>query len=101
MTTLTTPRDLLSAIPFLIGFNPQDSIVLLTLKSDAIAMAIRIDFPNEISADELKLLISHLSRDNAESVIAIFYILKLGRAKTRSSQQFFPLLLTMALAFER
>ena len=78
MTTLTTPRDLLSAIPFLIGFNPQDSIVLLTLKNDAIAMAIRIDFPNEISADELKLLISHLSRDNAESVIAIFYSPEIG-----------------------
>jgi len=63
MTTLTTPKDLLAAVPFLIGFNPTDSIVLLSLNSDAIAMAIRIDFPDQIGTDELRLLTSHLSRD--------------------------------------
>jgi len=79
MTTLTTPKDLLAAVPFLIGFNPKDSIVLLSLNSDAIALAIRIDFPDQIGADELRLLTSHLSRDGADSVIAIFYSTEIGQ----------------------
>ncbi|MBM3656327.1 MAG: DUF4192 domain-containing protein [Actinobacteria bacterium] len=81
MSTLTTPKDLLSAVPFLIGFNPQDSIVLLSLKNAAIAMAIRIDFPTQISGDELRVLTSHLSRDNAESAIAIFYKSPIGESQ--------------------
>jgi len=81
MTTLTTPKDLIAAVPFLIGFNPTDSIVLLSLNSDAIAMAIRIDFPDQIGADELRLLTSHLSRDGADSVIAIFYSTEIGQSQ--------------------
>ena len=81
MTTLTTPKDLIAAVPFLIGFNPTDSIVLLSLNSDAIAMAIRIDFPDQIGADELRLLTSHLSRDGADSVIAIFYSSEIGQSQ--------------------
>lgn len=81
MTTLTTPKDLLAAVPFLIGFSPKDSIVLLSLDSDAIAMAIRIDFPEQIGADELRVLNSHLSRDGADSVIAIFYSDEIGESQ--------------------
>ena len=81
MTTLTTPKDLLAAVPFLIGFNPENSIVLLSLKNDAIAMAIRIDFPGQIGADELKLLNSHLSRDRAEAIIAIFYCPEIAQSQ--------------------
>ena len=101
MTTLTTPKDLIAAVPFLIGFNPTDSIVLLSLNSDAIAMAIRIDFPDQIGADELRLLTSHLSRDGADSVIAIFYSSEIGQSQMKSCQKFLPLSLILDLAFER
>ena len=36
MTTLTSPLDLLNAVPFLIGFQPKDSIVILSLREEAI-----------------------------------------------------------------
>ncbi|MBU3753040.1 MAG: DUF4192 family protein, partial [Candidatus Nanopelagicaceae bacterium] len=42
MTTLTSPHDLLAAIPFLVGFKPEDSIVLMSIKDDSIFMALRI-----------------------------------------------------------
>ena len=49
MTTITSPIDLLSAIPFLIGYQPKDSIVLLALENDSISSAIRIDFPESMT----------------------------------------------------
>lgn len=76
MTTLTSPHDLLTAIPFLVGFKPADSIVLISLKEDAINLAMRIDFPEEISAFELANLSRHLMRNSAEAAIAVFYLPK-------------------------
>lgn len=83
MTTVTTPNDLLAAVPFLIGYQPSDSIVLISLKDESITMAIRIDFPDSISKREASalvekfrgsdgaLLVSYIPDDciDAESVI--------------------------------
>ncbi len=74
MTTLTSPHDLLSAIPFLVGFKPEDSIVLMSIKNDSIFMALRIDFPDSLDPDQINTLISHLQRDDAEAAIAVYYI---------------------------
>lgn len=73
MTTLTSPHDLLSAIPFVVGFKPEDSIILISIKSDSVSMAMRIDFPPSLDGDQIDLLMSHLRRDRAESVLAVFY----------------------------
>lgn len=74
MTTLTSPHDLLAAIPFLVGYKPEDSIILISLHEDSIHMAIRVDFPSQISEPDIALLMKHLQRDNAEQVIAVFYL---------------------------
>jgi hypothetical protein len=73
MTTLTSPHDLLSAIPFVVGFKPENSIVLISVKEDSVSMAMRIDFPPTLDDSQLELLISHLKRDSAEVVLAVFY----------------------------
>ena len=74
MTTLTSPHDLLAAIPFLVGFKPEDSIVLMSIKDDSIFMAMRIDFPDSLDPEQIDTLISHLQRDDAEAAIAVYYI---------------------------
>ena len=51
MTTLTSPHDLRAAIPFLIGYHPQDSLVLVALKDEAVGMAMRVDMPVGVSAE--------------------------------------------------
>lgn len=76
MTTLTSPHDLLSAIPFLVGYKPEDSIILISLHEDSIHMAIRVDFPREISESDVGILMKHLQRDNAQRVISVFYLPK-------------------------
>ena len=76
MTTLTSPHDILAAVPFLVGFKPTDSIVLISLKDDAINLAMRIDFPSKISSFELANLSRHLLRNNAQAALAVFYLPK-------------------------
>ena len=51
MTTLTSPHDLLAAIPFLIGYHPSDSLVLVAIKGDQVSMAMRIDYPKPENSD--------------------------------------------------
>lgn len=44
--TLSTPADLLSAIPYLVGYVPADSLVLIGLDGPRIAMTLRVDLPH-------------------------------------------------------
>jgi hypothetical protein len=69
MTTLTSPHDLLAAVPFLIGYHPLNSLVVIALSDDAIGMAMRVDFPGEPA-----LLAAHLVHQNAEAAIIVAYL---------------------------
>ena len=73
MTIVKTPHDLLAAVPFLIGYHPNDSLVMISVKSDALEMAMRIDFPINPPAGAYQLLASHLQRDNAEAALIMAY----------------------------
>ena len=72
MTTVTTPRDLLAAVPFLIGYQPSDSIVLISLKDESITMAIRIDFPQSIKKREASALVEKLR--GSDGALLVSYI---------------------------
>ena len=74
MTTLTSPHDLLAAIPFLIGYHPQDSLVLVALKDEAVGMAMRVDMPVGVSAEGYDLLASHFLRDGADGALIVAYV---------------------------
>lgn len=72
MTTITSPIDLLSAIPFLIGYQPKDSIVLLALENDSISFAIRIDFPESMTTSEANSFVTRLNEH--QEVLLVSYI---------------------------
>ena len=40
---LNHPRDLLSAIPYLLGFHPADSVVVIALHRGQVALTVRVD----------------------------------------------------------
>ena len=78
MTTLTSPHDLLAAIPFLIGYHPSNSLVLVALNTDstdkdAVGMAMRVDLPVDISCESYDLLASHFTREKAEGALLVAY----------------------------
>ena len=86
MTTLTSPHDLLAAIPFLIGYHPVNSLVLVCLKDESVGMAMRVDYPHldDHPADNLAdqdpslktydALVYHLVREGAEGALVVAYV---------------------------
>jgi hypothetical protein len=74
MPTLTSANDLITAIPFLIGFHPTNSIVLISVKGGAIGLAMRIDLPDRLMSEEIDLLAHHFLRDQSEAALLVAYI---------------------------
>ncbi len=74
MTTLTSPHDLLAAIPFLIGYHPENSLVLVALKDDTVGMAMRVDMPTDIAAESYDVLASHFQREAADAALIVAYV---------------------------
>lgn len=73
MTTVTSPIDLLAAVPFLIGYQPSDAIVLMGLCDGSISMAVRIDFPTDISIGDAEALAGRFASDS-EAILMVSYI---------------------------
>lgn len=73
------PGDVLAAVPFVLGFEPADSLVAISLKGrrQRVGLVMRTDYPVEA---ELELfehaalnMVTHLQRDEARGVILIAY----------------------------
>ncbi len=74
MPTLTSAHDLITAVPFLIGFHPTNSLVMISVRDNAIGMAMRIDIPATLESDEIDLLAHHFIRDRAEQALLLAYM---------------------------
>lgn len=74
MPTLTSANDLITAIPFLIGFHPTNSIVLISVKDGAIGLAMRIDLPEHLVSEQIDLLAHHFLRDQSEAALLVAYM---------------------------
>jgi hypothetical protein len=74
MPTLTSAHDLITAVPFLIGFHPSNSVVLISVKDGAIGLAMRIDVPARLDSNAIDLLAHHFIRDEAEAALLVAYM---------------------------
>ncbi len=74
MSTLTSPHDLLAAVPFLIGYHPSNSLVLVALKDDSVGMAMRVDLPTSETSASYDLLATHFTREDADGAFLVAYI---------------------------
>jgi hypothetical protein len=97
MTTLTSPHDLLAAVPFLIGYHPSDSLVLVALKDGSVSMAMRIDYPLSTNLNSYDLLAHHLKLDNAEAALVIAYVPNINSGQYLSGSEVLNLM-TVALS---
>ena len=80
MTTLkvSSPAELISAVPFLIGFHPADSLTVVALHGPRITYAVRIDLPEHgTPEEEARAAVLHLAtvvlRQEPEAVTIIGY----------------------------
>ena len=74
MSSLRTPHELITAVPFLIGFHPTNSIVIISIKNGALGLTMRCDLPASITSDEIDLLAHHCIRDGADTALLIAYM---------------------------
>ena len=70
-----TPADLLAVVPFVLGFHPEDSLVLLTADGDARQMHARIDLPQDEDGvvEVTARLLAAVSRSGARGVALVAY----------------------------
>lgn len=73
MPTITSAHDLITAVPFLLGFHPANSLVVIATHDQSIGMALRIDLPPHLDTEQIDLLAHHVLRDGADSAACIAY----------------------------
>jgi hypothetical protein len=74
---ISTPHDLLNAVPFLLGFHPSTSVVVISIRGESrrVGLTIRLDYP-EADADLSQIadrLVDHLIDDGAEGALVVIY----------------------------
>jgi len=72
---ITSPSDLLIAIPFLLGFTPANSLVVVSIKDQIVEMTMRSDFPPEIKYSEVAYeLLMQLSTHKVQEILLVAYL---------------------------
>ena len=73
---LRSPADICEAVPYLVGFEPADSIVVLSLRGQRkrAGLTARIDLPEVFAATAVADTVTdHLKRDGASAAIVVAY----------------------------
>ncbi|MFG3342379.1 DUF4192 domain-containing protein [Glycomyces sp. NPDC048151] len=71
---LNGPADLLSAVPYLLGFTPEHSLVVVALKRGELQCTFRVDLPGSVDhLDHLPSLTKQLENNDADTVVLIAY----------------------------
>ena len=73
---LRSPADVIDAVPYLVGFHPSDSLVLLSLRGarKRLGLTARVDLPAPGSEAPLAAYVAGaLKRDEARSAYAVLY----------------------------
>src|SRR3954469_19515764 len=71
---LTSPTDLLAVVPFILGFHPTNSLVVLCLRDRRLGLTQRLDLPNVEHANHaVTALLPSLLAERSESVILLGY----------------------------
>ena len=73
---LRSPADIIDAVPYLVGFQPHESLVVLSLRGprSRLGLTARIDLPGARSATACaRNFVSYLKRDGAARAIIVLY----------------------------
>jgi len=73
------PANLLATVPYLLGFNPEKSLVIVAVKGqhDQVVVSMTLDLPDKIEDLDAKFMINlkeTLKRSGADGLVAIFYV---------------------------
>ncbi|HET9872643.1 MAG TPA: DUF4192 domain-containing protein [Propionibacteriaceae bacterium] len=70
--TTSGPADLLELVPYLLGFRPEESLVLVVIRERRVALTARVDIPPAGAADELLERFGQIASSNDASALVLF-----------------------------
>lgn len=74
------PANLLATVPHLLGFNPENSLVVVALKgeNDRVVVTMTLDLPqaNEFDQEFINNLKETIKRSGADGLVAVFFVEK-------------------------
>ncbi len=74
---LRSSQELLTAVPFLLGFHPENSLVVLTLRDDRLGLTARVDLPDDPTSHAAALLaqslLPALLREELDTAVLLGY----------------------------
>jgi len=70
---ISGPSELLAAVPYLLGFHPTDSLVLVGMRERRVVVTARLDLADTEQHGALEHAIGAMARGGAGSVIAVAY----------------------------
>lgn len=70
---LSGPADLLAAVPYLLGFHPGDSLVLVGLHEGKLVVTVRLNLDDLSDATALPDALAAMARGGVTSVVAAIY----------------------------
>jgi len=71
---LSSPVDLITSLPYMLGFHPKRSVVLVNLKGNRLGLAQRIDIPPaEHAQDAANAMVGPMLKDHPTSVVLLGY----------------------------
>ena len=71
---IQTPRQLLAAIPHLVGFHPDNSLIMVAFDDDEISSVVRLDFPEPPETFEFPIILKRVisTLDNPHLVVVAY-----------------------------
>lgn len=70
---LRSPGELLDAVPYLLGFHPQESLVLIGLEGSLLVVTARLDLTDAAVPEVLDDAVAAIHRGGATDLVAVVY----------------------------
>lgn len=70
---VTGPADLAQAIPYLLGFHPERSLVVVGLRAKRVAVTARIDLDDLLDTSVLDFTLASFARSAAEKIVGVVF----------------------------
>ncbi len=74
MTIISTPSELITAVPFLLDAHPDNALVVIALREGAITCALRSDFPEAVTLERSDELFASLRTSDPEELLLLAYL---------------------------
>lgn len=77
------PADIIDAVPYLVGFHPSDSLVLIGMNAEALVCTMRMDLANALGAEPGDLTLPHMIARMVQGGAARFFAVQYADAVAR------------------